>query len=145
MPAVAFVFADWIGQYPEFAARVTEPQTTGFFNRAGLTLLPNSDAGPVPDPVRRGVILYLIVAHLAQLHAPTIPGGQPSGLVGRISSAGEGSVSVSVDMGPVTAQSAWWLQTSYGAEAWQALAPTRLGRYVPPPMSRLGFDVMRRF
>ncbi len=129
--------------FPEFTGRVAAPQATGFFARAGL-MLPNSDTGPVADPATRTAMLYLVTAHMAQLHGSIAPGQGPSGLVGRVSSAGEGSVSVSADMGPVTAQSAYWLQTPYGAEFWQAMAPYRLGaRYVPPPR-RPGLGVMGR-
>lgn len=133
MPAVPFVFADWSAMFPEFAGRVVQMQAEGLYFPIACQAIPNSDTGPVADPVARTTLLYLTVAHVAQLYAPTVPGGKPPGLVGRISSAGEGSVSVSADVGPITDSSAWWVQTSYGMTVWKLLAPYRLARYVPPP------------
>ena len=57
----------------------------------------------------------------------------PSPLVGRITSATEGSVSVSTqfDVPPGSAQ--WFAQTLYGAEFWTATAAYRTMRYLPSP------------
>ena len=77
-------------------------------------------------------MLNLLTAHLAQLFAP-LPTGQPaSGLVGRITSASEGSVSVSAEF-PASPAAAWFLQTAYGAAFWQMSAPFRTARYLPGP------------
>ena len=43
----------------------------------------------------------------------------------------EGSVSVSADMGAVGSNTAWYLQTPYGATYWQLTAKYRRFRYVP--------------
>ncbi|KAG1434388.1 hypothetical protein G6F55_014548 [Rhizopus delemar] len=62
-------------------------------------------------------------------------GGQsPSGLVGRVSSATEGSVSVSSDYSAPAGSAQWYLQTPYGAMYWEATAWLRVGRYVPGPI-----------
>jgi hypothetical protein len=145
-PIVRFMYADWVGQFPEFAGRVTPAMASAYFDAAAFVspMVENTGRSPIQDPARLGSVLYWLTAHLAQLFGPITPGGAPSGLVGRISNAGEGSVSVGTDMGTVTTSSAWWLQTPYGAMAWQMLSPYRLGRYVPACPTPLGFDVMRR-
>ena len=75
----------------------------------------------------------MITAHIASILAPL--NGQPSNpLVGRISNASEGSVSVQTDM-PTNPNAAWWNQTKYGALAWAALAPYRTMTYLPNPSS----------
>ncbi|EDJ4876599.1 DUF4054 domain-containing protein, partial [Salmonella enterica] len=51
--------------------------------------------------------------------------------VGRITSASQGSVSVSVDNSGSNDASWWYLQTPYGADYWQATAPYRSMEYVP--------------
>jgi hypothetical protein len=146
MATAPFVYADWAAQFPEFAGRVTEAMANAYFAQAGdvSPLVDNSGSSPITDPARLGRVLYLLTAHMAQLFAPLTPGGAASGLVGRISSAGEGSVSVGTDMGQVTTSAAWFLQTPYGALVWQMLLPYRLGRYVPACPTPLGFDVIRR-
>ena len=145
MPAVPFVFTDWLALFPEFAGRVMAAQADGLYFPIACQAIPNSDTGPVPDPVVRTTLLYLTVAHVAQIYAPITPGGEVTALAGRISSAGEGSVSVSADVGPVTDSSAWWVQTPYGLTVWKLLAPTRLHCYTPPPPRRLGYGAMGRW
>jgi hypothetical protein len=78
--------------------------------------------------------MNLVVAHLAAMRFG-VNGQPPSPLVGRISSASEGSVSVSADMAGASASAAWWNQTTYGATAWQATNKYRRATYVPGPVS----------
>lgn len=96
---------------------------------------------PVRDIAKRQLLLSLLVAHIATLHAP-VGGAAPSGLVGRISSAGEGSVNVSVDY-PQTPGAEWFTQTQWGAMFWQATAVYRLGRYYPPVVPLGGYSYSR--
>lgn len=95
----------------------------------------NDDCSPVPySPPTvnvRADVLNLIVAHIAQIMFG-VNGAAPSGLVGRISDASEGTVRVAVDM-PSTPGNAWWMQTTWGALAYQALAPYRTARYRANP------------
>ena len=116
--------------YPEFAT-VSDAQLEGFFARAGLYLA-NDGTGPVQDIGRQGLLMGLLVAHMAKLYA-TVNGVAPSGLVGRISSASEGSVSVSVDASGLPGGAAWFTQTPYGFDFWNATAVYRTARYVPGP------------
>ena len=54
-------------------------------------------------------------------------------LVGRVASASEGSVSVSLEYASSTSvNQAWFFQTPYGAQFWQATAAYRQMRYVAP-------------
>ena len=90
------------------------------------TLLNNTDCSIVKDLGERERLLMLLMRHLAALDERAEQGG----LVGRIGSATEGSVSVSADMGAVGSNAAWYLQTPYGATYWQMTAKYRRFRYV---------------
>lgn len=129
MTVAVFDPVAWGERYPELAVRVGAGLATLYFNEA-CTHLDNSDASPVADPVLRLTILNAVTAHIAALNAPTADGEPSPELVGRITSGSMGSVSVSAEMAPATAGSAWWMQTKYGAAAWQMLAPYRTFRYV---------------
>ena len=139
---VTFVFADWVGQFGEFA-NVSPTAAQGWFNRASILCDPsiNNPASGTPGMVT--TLLYLLTAHIAWLNAPRDANGNPaatgqpaSPIVGRINTASEGSVSVGADMGDATAGSpsqAWYMTTKYGAEYWYDTAGFRTAGYVPPP------------
>lgn len=91
----------------------------------------NDGTGPVCDPVVQLALLDMVVAHLAYMQYG-LPGQPPSPIVGRISSASQGSVSVSTEFPGQPASAAWWDQTRYGANYWAATLPYRTMRYVPP-------------
>ena len=140
---VVFDYAYWISMYPEFAATVNPAQGQNYFNQAAL-VCDNSVCSPITDgsPTgSRATILYLLTAHVAALFAPQIVNGQsqgPSPLVGRITNASEGSVSVAAEMPNQPMSAAWFQQTRYGAMAWAALAPYRTFRYARAPRRYLG-------
>ena len=70
-----------------------------------------------------------------------------AGLVGRISSASVGSVSVSTENAGATQSASWYQQTQYGSTYWAMTASFRTMRYVPGPsrnMEPWGFN-RRRF
>lgn len=72
----------------------------------------------------RAIALNLAFAHLIQMHNNHLNGG----LAGRITSASEGGVSVSVETykaDTMTAQ--WWSQTEEGRQYWMFTAGCRLG------------------
>lgn len=140
MGYVTFSYANFVAAYPEFAA-CSDPQLTAYFNRAGL-FFDNTYANPAAcaESVTPGLmeqLMWLLTAHLAWLYAPRDPLGNPastgqatSSVVGRISSAGEGSVNVSAEWnGSGSPSEAFFLQTRYGAEYWQATAQFRTARY----------------
>ncbi len=131
-PVVIFDYAGWLAQYPEFAY-VTPPQATGYFNQATL-LVDNTLSSPVQDPTQLATLLNMATAHIAALFAPSSSAPGPHGIVGRISNASEGSLSVQVAYTePKTDTQAYWNQTPYGAQYWVATLQYRTGTYLPAP------------
>lgn len=122
----------WFGQiYPEFAA-VSAPQVAMYFTMA-TQLCDNTPSSVITDWTPQGiraVCLNALTAHVMALAGLGVGNAARSGLVGRIASAGQGSVNVSVDM-PSSPSSAWFMQTQYGATYWQLTAPYRTMRYFP--------------
>lgn len=92
----------------------------------------NDGGGPVSTAATQTTLLWLMVAHVCAL-IYGVNGQAPSGLVGRISSATEGSVSVSTGDYPASQNAAWYLQTPFGASFWAATAAFRTMRYRPAP------------
>jgi len=133
MGVVAFDYTAWSARYPELAAFVAEPMAQAYFNEAQL-YCDNTPCSPIHDDSvggQRSVILNMATAHIAAINAPL--NNQPSSpLVGRISNATEGSVSVQTEnlYPPGTVQ--FWQQTKYGAAFWAATTQFRTFRYVAP-------------
>lgn len=115
--------------YPEFVT-VADAVLIGNFGLAQL-VLSNSCRSVVLDANKRETLLNLLVAHITQLRNG-VNGQQPGGLVGRVNTATEGSVSVGAEF-PATMSAAWFLQTQWGATYWQATLAYRTMRYVPAP------------
>lgn len=136
MGVAVFDYALWVATYPEFTS-VTEPMAQAQFDAATL-FLDNTDCSPVTNVSARLTLLNMITAHLVKLFT-TVAGQAPSGLVGRVTSATEGSVTVTAEfVAAKNALEAWWLQTPYGAMYWAATAGYRTMRYVPGPRPFLG-------
>jgi hypothetical protein len=128
MGAVAtFSYPTFIARYPEFAS-VTATQAAAFFNEATVYCR-NDGGGPVNDQNTQNTLLNMLTAHIAFLSVGTAAQPGPQALVGRISSASQGSVSVSAEMGATPGTAAWFMQTQYGAAYWQASSPYRSFRY----------------
>lgn len=128
---VEFDYDVWVARYPEFAG-VSEAAAQAYFDEATIYNR-NDGGGPVPTAAVQSTLLNMLTAHIAARYA-TINGQVPSTLVGRISDASEGSVSVKADYAEATPGSmAWYIQTKYGADYWQASAPYRTMRYRPGP------------
>jgi hypothetical protein len=129
----------WLSRYPEFAGIVSPAQAQGYFSEATLYLA-NDGSGPVKDAGQQLALLGMLVAHIAALNAAQPKaGGQPmQPLVGRISGATEGSVSVQIqnDYPPGTAQ--WYQTTRYGSAFWAATAGYRTMRYRVPACAPFG-------
>lgn len=124
---VTFDPAAFIVRFPEFST-VAAPALTAYFNESTL-MLDNTACSIVQQIEQRQPLLWLLTAHLAALNSG-VNGQTPSQLVGRISTASEGSVSVGTDNGPPTLSGAWFMQTKHGAEYWQLTASLRTARYV---------------
>lgn len=129
MGVVAFDYAIWSARYPELVATTPPAAAQRYFQEATL-YLSNTESSPVRDVSRRALLLDMLTAHIAALNGG-VNGQAASPLVGRISSATEGSVSVTVDSLGGGANAAWFMQTKYGAAYWQLTASMRTFRYVP--------------
>ncbi|EIT0545538.1 DUF4054 domain-containing protein, partial [Escherichia coli] len=115
MGVVIFAPSAFKLRYPEFSS-VDDVLLQQYFTQATI-YLDNTDSSRVSDLAVRSMLLNMLVAHIACLYSGA-NGQSPSGLVGRIDSASEGSVSVHADMPGGTANSAWYMQTKYGADYW---------------------------
>lgn len=145
---VPFVYSDWIAIYPEFT-NLSEALVTNYFNGIVITLHRNDGGGPVSLAATQTTLLYAVLAHICYLFGGV---DNPSGgvtpssqIVGRISNASEGSVSVTTEWGASVRDSeAFWIQTKYGALYWTMTAPYRQMRNMPgrgpvPPGIPIGF------
>ncbi len=114
-------------RYPEFAT-VSDGLLTLYFGEACL-FLNNTIASRVVDVNIRATLLNMLTAHVAALSGS---GVGPSGMVGRVDQAAEGTVSASASYSADVSQSmAWYIQTEYGATYWAATAVYRTARYIP--------------
>lgn len=148
---VVFDYAYLQQRFPDLSRWVSPEMGQFYFDLATL-YLDNTDGGEpiyvpgfgpvgcravvnqVRDIPTRQMLLGLLTAHIATLQAP-LNGQASSTVVGRISGATEGSVSVSIDL-PETGSSAigaWLGLTKYGQMFWAATAAYRTARYVPGP------------
>ena len=129
MAIVVFNYLRWVARYPEFATVDQTVVEDECFPEACL-YCNNTNSSPVADINARRILLNMLVAHIVFMNFGA-NGQTPSQLVGRISSAGEGSVNVSTEL-KMPGSAAWFTQTKYGAAFWQASASYRMMRYVPP-------------
>jgi hypothetical protein len=134
MGVAVFDYAAWAARYPELTGPngVQEPLAQALFAEAGI-YLDNTDGSIVCDVPTRLALLNMIVAHLAASEGWSSNGKNPSGFVGRITDASEGSVRVKVADIVASGTEQWWLQTPYGFSFWTATAQYRTMRYVPGP------------
>lgn len=126
---VAFDYAGWVAMFPQLD--YVPPDLAQVYFDIAATMHANDGTGPVIDTGEQTKLLNFLTAHLSKLYAPR-DGQEPSGLVGRISSATEGSVTVQAEWGNTTSErAAWFLQTQYGATYWALTAKYRTMRYRP--------------
>lgn len=135
---VAPNYAAFIARYPEFASPggaqpVSSDLYSAFFNEATLYQA-NNGAGPICDQGVAITLLNMLVAHIASLNAPAASGAAAPNTVGRVASAGEGSVNVSLENSYPPGTPQWYQQTKYGAAWWAATAQFRTMRYRPGPV-----------
>ena len=129
MAAVVFDPTAFKARYPEFAA-VADATLTACFNEAGL-YLSNADNSPVQNITRRVTLFNMLTAHVAYLGGLLSADGMPRP-VGRVSQAGEGSVSAAFE-GPPPGSAQWFQQSQYGASFWAATSSLRGFRYIARP------------
>jgi hypothetical protein len=130
MGAVAtWNYERWNAAYPEFS-HIDEVRAGIFWTEAGM-YHNNTGTGPVNDAAQQEMLLGLLVAHIAFLRVGTVGNPSPAsqGLVGRISSASMGPVSVSTDLQGVPGTAAWFVTSPWGHAYWQATAAYRTAHY----------------
>lgn len=131
-----FLQSEFAAIYPEFTG-IPSASNQESFNDATL-LLNNGPCSRVQDANKRLQLLYMLTAHLSFLEYGTNDGAgnvnTPPGIVGRIASATEGSVSVSASYSDSVNQSeAFFIQSKYGARFWQATIQYRTMHYIGAP------------
>ena len=134
--------AAFVVLYPEFAGFVTagaSPQLSNAFNLATLVLNNTCDSR-VRDVYQRQTLLWLLLAHIAFLTYGTNDGAgnvqPPPGIVGRINTATEGSVSVGAEFGGNGGPTQdWYTSSRYGAQYWVMTSQYRTALYLCPPQS----------
>lgn len=130
--AATLCYPDWQRAFPQFNDTISLATFDGV-----IVPMVNATVATAPwwasfcDPNLQLQLLNLMAAHWAQLLFGTVAGQPPSALVGRITNASEGSVSVAAEMAGATAASAWYQQTPFGAAYWQLTTVQRLGFYAP--------------
>lgn len=129
MAIVVLDIPKFSAMFPEFS-NLTDAQLPFLFDQA-TDYLNNSEYSLVDDAVKRERLLYLLMAHLAYLRYGDANGNGGSGMVGRLSSASEGSVSVSSDAGQIEFRYMWYTQSPYGMDFWQATKVYRMANYYP--------------
>lgn len=129
---VVFDPAAFVKRFPAFAAYNTaNPDGLQQFFDEATMYIGNTPASRVCNVERRKLLLWLLTAHLAYLSGVLNAGGLP-GQVGRATNVTEGSVSVGFTVDGISANSAWYLSTPYGAQFWQMTAGSRGFRYFLP-------------
>lgn len=108
---------------------LVSPALVANFNTAAL-MLNNSYSSVVQDEPTRASLLNLLTAHITAL-LNGVNGQPPSGVVGRISEAVQGSVTVQTEFRTDSEAAAFFVQTQWGAMFWQATTVYRRFRYVP--------------
>jgi len=130
---VVFDAAVFKTQYPAFAT-VSNTVLQVDFDIATL-FLNNSCCSVVKDANIRERLLNMVTAHIAALLQGE-NGKPPSGIVGRVDKASEGTVSVSASyVSDMSMSEAYFSQTPYGAMFWTATAGYRAFHYVPAPLN----------
>lgn len=135
-----FSYEAWNARYPEF--NVSQVQAQAFWLEATIHHR-NDGGGPVNDIAMQAMLLNMLTSHIAMLAVGTA--AQPaSGLVGRISSANQGSVSVSTELAGLPGNAAYYTQTPYGLAWWNATAVFRTAHYRPGFGRRFGPGAWRQ-
>lgn len=141
---VTFDIPTFLATYPEFTGLATggpppttSPQLTAAFALA-QTILNNTCCSAVQDANLRDTLLQMLTAHITFLLYGSNDGAgnitPPPGIVGRISTATEGSISVAAEFGGDGGPTQdWYTATRYGAMYWVATSNFRTFIPIGPP------------
>jgi Protein of unknown function (DUF4054) len=128
--SVSFDYQAWRRRYPEFDNTVLGDVAQELFNEATIYHR-NDGGGPVKTATAQSTLLNMLTAHLAMLYFGT-DADPATSIVGRVTNASEGSVSVAAEMSASGGPSAeFFNQTKYGASYWAATRIYRTMRYIP--------------
>ena len=122
---VSFDFTVFSTRYPELAF-VGSSAAQLYFNEACLYQDNTGSCTGPQDAATQLLLLNMLTAHIAAMN-----NANSSPLVGRISNATEGSVSVGTSFEVPAGSPQWFAQTKYGAAWWNATKQYRTMRYVP--------------
>ena len=122
---LTFNYGNWIARYPEFGS-VVNGTLAGLYWLEALLYCDTTTASPITDLGQMQILANMATAHIASLNSTT--------LVGRVSKATEGSVTVETDNQYPPGSVQWWQQTKYGAAFWAATTQYRMARYIPAPV-----------
>jgi len=125
---VTFDPAAFAQAFPAFAS-VPAGALSNNFALAQLQL-ENDCCSVVCDAPTRASLLNLITAHITAL-LNGVNGQPPQGVVGRISQAQQGSVSVQTEFESESEAAAYYAQTPWGLQYWQSTLRWRTAHYVP--------------
>jgi hypothetical protein len=125
---VVFDATEFLASYPAFSLVPTAALQVNF----GLACLQlqNTCCSVVQDAPTRQGLLYLLTAHITAL-LNGVNGEMPQGVVGRVSGATEGAVSVQTDFVTKDEAAAFYAQTQWGALYWKSTAQFRAAKYYP--------------
>lgn len=124
---VVFDPAAFIAQFSAFSTVPTAALQNNF--SLATLQLNNSYGSIVQDAPTRAQLLNLLTAHLTAL-LNGVGSNPPSDIVGRISGASQGSVSVQTEFRTDSEAAAFYTQTKWGAIYWQSTAIYRTAHYV---------------
>jgi hypothetical protein len=134
MAVVVFNQKSFLERYPEFNATLALEWNTKAavlcFSEACI-YLDNTDVSRIPV-AQRETLLNMLTAHILALNFG-VNGKTPTDLVGVVTNASEGSVSVGASMGSgMSETAAWYNQTKYGAAYYRASRVFASALYRPP-------------
>ncbi|RKS87327.1 uncharacterized protein DUF4054 [Orbus hercynius] len=127
MDIVEFDVEEFRLVYPMFAdkEKFNDTMLEFSFSKAE-TYVNNTKCGYVKNLTTRKIMLYMLTAHIVTLQAQAINGEWYAGVM---SSATEGSVSISMATHNITPRNAWYLKTPFGAEYWEMTSKYRTFNY----------------
>ena len=132
---IVFNYQGWVAAFPQFSA-VSEPLAQTYFDMATLYF---RNCGWQASLKQAPTLLNLLTTHIAWLYAPRDDNGNPAStgtfappIVGRISSASQGSVSMQTDFDSTkgSPRAQWYNSTPWGSAYFAATAQFRTARYV---------------
>lgn len=134
---VTFDPAAFKSAFPAFST-VPDSALTFNFNLATIQLN-NSYGSIVQDEPTRAQLLNLVTAHITAI-LNGINGQAPTGTVGRVANATEGSVSVQLDFRTDSEAASFYAQSPWGALFWKLTAFYRSFQYASPANRNVSWD-----